>query len=324
MSNSGNIEDMLRTVRKKITKETEGVPLIDFLSNKFTYWPVEKWLEALQDGRSKLNDKLVEDPKQVLQKGDVLSFDVSNLKEPKVDANYQLIHEDENLLIIDKTGDLPIHPAGTFFKNTLWHMLASKYGHIHIMNRLDRETSGLVIVAKNKETAAHLSRQFENRKVRKEYDVLVEGEVPWEYKDAKGFMGPAEGSLIRKKFAFKEDENWQDYGKKSARTEFELLKKHNGFSHLHCKLHTGRTHQIRATLCSLGYPLVGDKIYGVDEKFFLAFIEGSLDEEAYVKLRIERQALHCSLLSFIHPKSGEETVFTSEMPRSIQVLLEDA
>ena len=80
-------------------------------------------------------------------------------------------------------------------------------------------------------------------------------------------MGKAEGSLIRKKFSFTEAEDWQQYGKLSARTEFSVLRKTHKFTHLHCVLHTGRTHQIRATVLALGFPLVGDKIYGVDESF---------------------------------------------------------
>ena len=313
-------KEQLRIVRKKITKETEGVKLIDFLSERFTYWSVDKWLEAMANGRSKLNDESVE-PNTILVEGDVLSLDVMDLPEPEVDSNYKILYEDEYLLVIDKPGNLPMHPAGSFFKNTLWHLLASKYGHVHLLNRLDRETSGVVLIALDKKIARSIGKQMEKRTIRKEYDVLIEGEVAWKEFDARGFMGPDEASQIRKKFAFTEDENYLDHGKNSARTEFELIKAHKGFSHLHCKLHTGRTHQIRATLCSLGYPVVGDKIYGLDENFFLRFIQGGITEQDRQRMRLERQALHCSLMSFIHPKTREEMVITCELPAELQQII---
>ena len=316
-----DIETLLREVSKKITPETEGVSVLDFLSNKFTYRSRDSWKDALSDGTSKINGKFVDDYDRVLKAGEILSLDVTNLPEPKVDNSWKAVFEDDHILMIDKPGDLPVHPAGAFFKNTLWHMLVRKYGQIHIMNRLDRETSGLVLVAKNKRAASVLGKQFERRQVRKEYDVLVEGCVQWDNYDACGFMGRAESSLIRKKFSFTEANDWIDHGKFSARTEFSVLKRTNKFTHLHCVLHTGRTHQIRATVLSVGFPLVGDKIYGVDERFFLAFIDGTLSDEDKKKLRVERQALHCSLLTFRHPENGEEMLFTSSLPKELEELI---
>ena len=316
-----DIEALLREVRKKITPQTEGVSVLDFLSNKFTYRSRESWIEALSDGTLKINGKFVEDYNHILKAGEILSFDVTNLPEPKVDDSWKVLYEDDSVLMIDKPGDLPVHPAGAFFKNTLWHMLVRQYGQIHIMNRLDRETSGLVLVAKNKNAASKLGKQFERRQVRKEYDVVVEGSVPWDEFDARGYMGPAESSLIRKKFLFTEAENWQEYGKLSARTEFSVLRRTQDFTHLHCVLHTGRTHQIRATVLSLGFPLVGDKIYGVDERFFLSFINGALSAEDEQRLRVSRQALHCSLLEFRHPESGEQQIFKSSLPKELEELI---
>ena len=312
--------DQLRIVRKKVSEETAGDTLINFLSGRFTYWSRDKWLQSIADGRSQLNGEN-SSPDTMLQVDDILSLNVEDVPEPDVDKNYEILYEDEFMLVVNKPGNLPMHPAGTFFKNTLWHFLASKYGHIHLLNRLDRETSGIVLIALDKKSAGTLGKQFEARSIRKEYDVLIEGEVPWETLDACGFMGPAEDTNIRKKYGFTVDDDYQSHGKNSARTEFELLQKHNGFSHLHCKLHTGRTHQIRATLCSLGFPVVGDKIYGLDENFFLRFIEGALTEEDKSLMRIERQALHCSLMSFRHPDSKEDLVFTCELPKELLKLI---
>ena len=315
------LEEMLRVVRKKITPETEGHGVLDFLCTKFTYRSREDWHTALLDGSSQINAKQVEDCDYILKAGDVISLDVTNIPEPSVDADFKVVYEDNDILMVEKTGDLPVHPAGSFFKNTLWYFLVKKYGNIHIMNRLDRETSGLVLVARHHKAASVLGKQFERRQVGKEYDVLVEGLVQWDEYDALGYMGPAESSKIRKKFSFTEAEDWQGYGKLSARTEFSVLRRSNELSHLHCRLHTGRTHQIRATLLSLGFPLVGDKIYGVDEQFFLSFIDGILSDEDRQRMRVGRQALHCSLMSFVHPMSGEELVFKSSLPNELAELI---
>ncbi|WDE98238.1 RluA family pseudouridine synthase [Lentisphaera profundi] len=315
------IEEMLRLVRKKITRETEGHEVLDFLCTKFTYRSREVWIESLQDGSSQINGKAIDDHHYILKAGDIVSLDVTNIPEPKIDADFKVIYEDEDMLMVEKTGDLPVHPAGSFFKNTLWYFLVKKYGNVHIMNRLDRETSGLVLVARHSKAASVLGKQFERRQVGKEYDVVVEGNVLWDDYVAKGFMGPAESSLIRKKFSFTEDENWQEHGKFSAHTDFSVLRRSQELSHLHCRLHTGRTHQIRATLLSLGFPLVGDKIYGLDEQFFLSFIDGALSAEDKKRMRVGRQALHCSLMSFVHPMSGEELVFKSSLPKELEELI---
>ena len=315
------IEEMLRLVRKKITPETEGHGILDFLCTKFTYRSREDWQGALLDGSSQINGKQVEDCNAILKAGDVISLDVTKIPEPDIDRDFKVVYEDDDILMVEKTGDLPVHPAGSFFKNTLWYMLVKQFGNVHIMNRLDRETSGLVLIARHHKAASVLGKQFERRQVGKEYDVLVEGLVSWDQYDALGYMGPAVSSKIRKKFSFTEAEDWQDYGKHSARTEFSVLRKSHELSHLHCRLHTGRTHQIRATLLSLGFPLVGDKIYGLDEQFFLSFIDGALTEEDYQKMRVRRQALHCSLMSFTHPMSGEQLVFESSLPKELAELI---
>ena len=205
-----------------------------------------------------------------------------------------------------------MHPAGPFFKHTLWHLLSTRYGKVHIVNRLDRETSGLLIAAKKPEAAARLSSR--NWVMNKEYLALVFGEFGEEI-DAAGFLVPDTKSAVRKKrrFVFEMPEDRK--GMESSRT---LLRKEFSASGGKCVVRaipeTGRLHQIRATLYSLGFPMVGDKLYGPDEKIYLKIRNQEITDEDQRLLQMKRQALHSTSLEFKHPVSGEMLKFTSPLP----------
>ena len=148
----------------------------------------------------------------------------------------------------------------------------------------------------------------------------MHGDFP-EQLHACGFLVPDKDSPIKKKLKFVE--NAVDISEAMAvETYFELLKKNNGFSLLSARLLTGRMHQIRATLRGLGYPVVGDKLYGLDEQFYRRFALDTLTAEDRQALILDRQALHCCKLSFAHPVSGEILTFTSELPLEIAALLQ--
>ena len=152
----------------------------------------------------------------------------------------------------------------------------------------------------------------------KKYQVLVHGDFP-EKLAAAGFLYRA-GGVIRKKrtFSFTIPENLPY---ESADTVFHTLKRGGGFSLLQAELGTGRMHQIRATLCSLGFPVAGDKLYGVDERFYLKLKEDSLSDGDRAKLLLDRQALHCCKLNFLHPYTGENMEFESELPEKMAKLM---
>ena len=310
--------DSLRYIRSEFTEEPQ--PLIEFLCRRFTYWTRERWLEALAKQISKVNGVAAE-PQYLLQKGDILSLDLKHVAEPEVDLNFRILHEDDDILVVDKPGDLPVHPAGAFFKNTLWHHLARRIGAHHILTRLDRETSGLVLIARHSTAASRLGRQMERRQIGKVYDALVEGSPAWDHYDASGRIETGVNGIVRKKFVFTEESDYLSLGKLGARTEFEVAVRHGGLSHLRCTLHTGRTHQIRATLKGLGLPLLGDKIYGLDESCFVRFVDKRMTDEDRALLRMDRQALHCGSLSFRHPASQEHVQFTASMPADMAAFL---
>ena len=243
---------------------------------------------------------------------DLIEYLPRELPEPKADLNYHTLYEDDDLLVVDKPGNLCMHPSGPFFRHTLWHLLCSRYGDIHFINRLDRETSGALLAAKTKTAAARLQKPGAD--IAKTYLVLVEGDFPPEI-DAKGFLIADTLSAVHKKRRFVTELPTGAANAESCRT---LLRGAEtpapGFSLVRARLFTGRMHQIRATVYSLGYPVVGDKLYGPDERLFLKIRDGELTDADRERLILPRQALHSAELEFNHPRTGERMKFTAPVP----------
>jgi RluA family pseudouridine synthase len=242
------------------------------------------------------------------------------VSEPEVDFNFQIEYEDDNFLLVNKPGNLPCHPAGPFFENTLWRKLSETHEKVSIVNRLDRETSGLTIAAKSPEAASKFSALFSEGKIEKKYIAIVFGSFPEEL-EAKGFLTGDISSEVRKKRKFVYER--ESPGAETALTFFRLLGKNDKFSVVEAAPKTGRLHQIRATLCSLGFPLAGDKLYGPDDTAFIRFAEGRFSEEDKALLALPRQALHAYYLSFIHPFTGKEMKFEISAPDDILPLYLD-
>ena len=194
------------------------------------------------------------------------------------------------------------------------------YESLHFLSRLDRETSGLLLAAKTSEAAAHYQRLAAAGRITKTYLVAVEGEFP-ETLDACGWLFPDPDSVIRKKrrFAVAQPATGEA---QTAETHCRRLASQAGLSPVQAGLVTGRTHQIRATLCSLGYPVVGDKIYGRDETWFLRFRDGQLTPTDETGLRLPHQALHAWKLAIQLP-SGENMAWTCPPPTDLVALFPD-
>ena len=306
-----------RVVRTSVDWSCVGNRLIDYLTGRFTYRGAEEWAKVIAAGEILVNHAPAV-PEQLLAMHDLIEYLPRELPEPEAELDYGVLFEDDDLLVVDKPGNLCMHPSGPFFRHTLWHLLCSKYGEIHFINRLDRETSGALIAAKNRSVAAKLQRS--GARIVKTYLVLVAGDFEREL-DAAGFLIADTRSAVHKKRRFVTELPDGAANVESCRT---LLAPAGspapGFSLVEATLCTGRMHQIRATMHSLGYPVVGDKLYGADEKLYLKIRDDDFSPEDRDKLVLPRQALHSYRIEFNHPRLGTRLSFTAPIPEMFTAL----
>ena len=310
-----------RIIRTGVNWSNAGMSLLGYLTSRFTYRTGSEWEERIFSGEITVNQKTVS-PQYQLQINDIIEYHPQDIAEPPADLNYRIVYEDDALLVIDKPGNLCVHPAGPFFKHTLWHLLCSRFGKIHLVSRLDRETSGLLIAAKTPEVANCL-QTADHRQLRKTYLALVHG-VFDRAVDADGYLLPDHRSIVRKKRRFSTVLPVGETAAETAHTQLEPVTTAFGRSLVRAIPFTGRMHQIRATLFSLGYPVCGDKLYGVNEEFYLKQRRDELTDDDRKALLIGRQALHSAELTFRHPVSQKMLSFTSPLPPELSELLRGA
>ena len=307
---------MIRKREIVVQKQEEGRILLDWISLRYTYHAKGKWESLIKEGRIKIDGQEVE-TQRVLKSGELVIYYPEPIIEPPINSEYKVLYEDDDILIINKPCDLPCHPGGIYFENTLWYLLKKKYDYISLINRLDRETSGVMLIAKNKISAKYYFNKMMEREIDKEYKVLVHGNVTKKI-DAKGWLVPDKHSQIRKKRAFILDMSAKQPtegipNKEYAHSLFTPEKTANGLTLLNCKIFTGRTHQIRATINSLGFPVVGDKIYGLDDSYFFKFINDTLTEDEWNKLILKNQALH-SYKTTLPMLGGKTKIIKAQIP----------
>jgi len=215
-----------------------------------------------------------------------------------LDKLFDIIHEDADLLVINKPADLVCHPTkgdeySSLISRVRLHLGAD--AKPHLVNRLDRETSGVTLVAKTAVVAGELGRLWETRVVEKEYVAIVHGHVREEHGLIDAPLGKDEQSIVAIKDCVRADGA-------AAQTEFwvqsRFVRGAGKFSLLKLLPRTGRKHQIRIHLEHLGHPIVGDKIYGGDADLYLALVEGRLTETQRARLILPNHALHASALRF--------------------------
>jgi len=283
---------------------------------------IDKYLSTIIEGKSRSFVQGLIDEKKVkanskgiksnykLKKGDFIEVEVPEPVELNVSAeemNLDIVYEDEDVLVVNKEKGIVVHPApgnytGTLVNGILHHCsdLSGINGVIRpgIVHRIDKDTSGILVIAKNDEAHNDLAAQFKEHSIKREYYALVEGK----FSKVEGTVDKpiSRDKKERIKMAINSD------GKRAV-THYEVLEQYDkGVSLVKCTLETGRTHQIRVHMASIGHPLVGDLVYGYKRQ----------------KFNIEGQALHAKTLGFIHPRTKEYMEFTSELPNYFKELLE--
>jgi 23S rRNA pseudouridine1911/1915/1917 synthase len=288
------------TVQLVVPKESAKVRLDRFLASELPRFSRSRLQQLIRNGFVRLNGKAAR-PRDLLRTGDRVDLD-----EPAPEKlDYQpepiplnILFEDEDLIVLNKPAGLVVHPGAGHREHTLVNALLYYCSTLSgiggkerpgIVHRLDKETSGCLVVAKNDQTHRGLSVQFAQRTVEKIYLAMVLGKL----RRSRGVIEEKIGRhrIHRQRMSVRSDRG------RAARTEYRVLRSSERASLLECRLHSGRTHQIRVHLHHLGHPVLGDKIYGSKSAG-----------------KISRQMLHASKLGFSHPRTREWRIFEASPP----------
>jgi 23S rRNA pseudouridine1911/1915/1917 synthase len=257
--------------------------------------------------------------------GEIILISLPRPPAPKVtpeDIPLDILHEDEALIVVNKPAGMVTHPAYANYSGTLVNALlhhsrqlssvnqADRPGIIH---RLDKETSGLLVVAKTDHAHAFLARQFAERTVDREYHAVVWGVFRKQQGTIEAELGRSKSD--RKKIAVVA-------GGKHAVTTYNVLQQFPWLAHVRLKLHTGRTHQIRVHLAHIGHPVFGDPTYGGRRIVSGPRSQTQKREIQELLTLISRQALHAKTLGFVHPLTKKRLFFDSDLPLDMVTLLE--
>jgi 23S rRNA pseudouridine1911/1915/1917 synthase len=237
----------------------------------------------------------------------------------------EILYEDDEVMIVNKEAGMVVHPghnnvSGTLVNALAWHLRDNDFAKENnirpgLVHRIDKNTSGLLVIAKTDHAMTHLARQFFNHTIKRRYVALVWGDVKEDEGTVTGFIGRS--AKDRRVFTLYDSE---EKGKWSV-THYTVIKRLGYVSLIECRLETGRTHQIRVHMKSIGYPLFADDTYGGDTAVkgpqfskYKQFVENCI-------ALCPRQALHARSLGFVHPKTGKEVYFEAAIPNDFQSAL---
>lgn len=309
-------------------KGQEVVRIDKFLLDRMPNTSRNKIQNAAKNGNVLVNEKVVKQNYKI-KPGDlvsiVLPYPIRELELIPQDISLDIVYEDEHLIVVNKTANMVVHPGYGNYTGTLVNALVyhfdnlperkdNYYGRPGLVHRLDKHTTGLLVIAKTEEALNSLAKQFHDRTTERRYWALVWGDVQED--------GTIQGNLAR---SLKNRKVMQvfpdgDYGKHAV-THYKVLKRFGYVTLVECKLETGRTHQIRVHMKYIGHPLFHDLEYGGDKILkgttsakYKSFIDNCFE-------LIPGQALHAKTLGFKHPATGEYMRFDSELPEGFQKVL---
>ncbi len=300
----------LAVIELEVTRAHAGWRLDRFLAQALPQFSRARLQEWIRIGAVTWQGKKPR-PRETIRTGDVV-----RLVEPPLEAiadeaeaiPLHILFEDDDLLVLNKPAGLVVHPGAGNQTHTLVNALLHHCTHLSgiggkerpgIVHRLDKQTSGAMVVAKNDATHKELSRQFADREITKIYLTLATGIFRRRHGTIDASIG--RHPQHRKKMAVNPEKG------RSARTDYRVLESHDGVNLVECTLHSGRTHQIRVHLHHLGHPVLGDSLYGRNRQ-----------------ISAPRQMLHSWKLGFTHPRTGERMLFEAEIPEDFRVIQERA
>lgn len=274
---------------------------IEGKSRSFIQGLIEKDSIKVNGKIPKSNYKLksLDEIEVILPEPEVLNVEAENIP-------IDIIYEDDDVVVVNKAQGMVVHPApgnynGTLVNALLYHCknLSSINGVIRpgIVHRIDKDTSGVLVIAKNDEAHTFLSEQLKDHSMKREYYALIEGRL----KNDRGTIDKPLGRSKKDRLKIGIVE-----GGKRAVTHYEVIERYNGYTLIKCVLETGRTHQIRVHMASIGFPLVGDPLYGFKRQ----------------KFKVEGQVLHAKTLGFIHPRTKKYMEFTTDLPEYFTNILD--
>ncbi len=270
--------------------------------------------------------------------------------EPPCPRNLAVLYDDPDMMVIDKPAGLPMHVSAKFYFNTVTRVLSERFpgGGVQICHRLDRETSGILVVARGKEAAARLKGSFAAHRVRKTYLAVVYGNPPWPRGPGPGVPHSLErpmndagdhpdghpdaraddhiidlplglvadpDALISIRMEVRPDA-------RPARTRVRVLEVHGDHALVCCMPITGRQHQIRAHLAAAGHPIVGDKLYAHGDEAFAHYCDHGLGDDTLALFKLPRQALHAAALTVPHPTKNKLIRIVTDLPDDLREFLD--
>lgn len=300
----------------QIDKQMAGNRLDQALHQLLPDYSRSKIQQWIQQGFVCINDEQCK-PRQKVFRGDQVALDVPHqvkISDPPQAVEFGILHQDEDIFVINKPAGLVVHPAAGHHDGTLLNGLLLEDSRLQqlpragIVHRLDKDTTGVMVVARSLSAHSWLVEQLQARLVKREYIAITQGVVTAGRSIETGI---ARHPQNRKKMAV------QANGK-PALTHFQVARKFTHYSLLRVQLETGRTHQIRVHMAHINYPLLGDPVYGGRVR-----VPAGVDDALIELIQgFRRQALHAQRLSFVHPRSRETVSFEAPLPQDFQQLLD--
>jgi len=300
------ISDEWVEVPFRVLKEHDGLRLDAYLALRLHKHSRARVQKLIDDGRVFRRGRGAKASGRVICDETIVIRYPRTAEPPAACERLEVVHSEESFVVISKPAGVLSHPTDKILHNTVTTILARQLGRkVFLAHRLDRETSGLMVLALDAKAARALYEQFIGRSVRKEYLAVVFGDVSWATKTVDAPLGP-EGGEIKVK---------QAVGAGApAVTEFARLAGDGKLSLVGAKPKTGRLHQIRAHLASIGHPVVGDKLYVGQGAAYMKAVRRELARADLDALGADRQLLHAWRLSFAHPRTGVRLCFEAPIP----------